>query len=218
VARKLFKHNTVEKIKLGCENTPTGRFYTTPSGGRYKSVTTILGEKLDHSWLDAWKKRVGEKEAARISEIATRRGNIIHNMAERYVLNENDYLSGSMPTHAVMFNGIKDVLDKHVDNIYGVEIPLYSAALKAAGRTDLIAEFDGVTSIIDYKTSKKLKSESDIEGYFLQSTVYSMMFEILYGIKTPQIAIVIAVDHEPKAQVFLRDRSLYVKRAIEIFA
>jgi genome maintenance exonuclease 1 len=106
--------------------------------------------------------------------------------------------------------------DKHVDNILGIELPLYSTVLKTAGRCDLIAEFDGVPSIIDFKTSRRLKKEEWIESYFLQTTVYSMMFEYMYKIEIPQIAILIAVDHE-EPQLFVKDRGEYVNRVIEIF-
>jgi ATP-dependent exoDNAse (exonuclease V) beta subunit len=88
--------------------------------------------------------------------------------------------------------------------------------LKTAGRCDLIAEYDGVPSVIDFKTSRKLKKEEWIESYFLQTTVYSMMFESMYKIKVPQIAILIAVDHEPP-QVFVKDRGHYVNRVLDIF-
>jgi hypothetical protein len=43
-----------------------------------------------------------------------------------------------------------------------------------------------------------------------------MMFEWIYKIKIPQIAILIAVDHEPP-QVFVKERGQYVDRVLEIF-
>jgi genome maintenance exonuclease 1 len=109
------------------------------------------------------------------------------------------------------------VLDNHVDNILGVELPLYSKALGCAGRTDLVAEYDGKVSIIDFKTSKRLKKKDWIENYFLQSTVYSMMFERFYSISVPQIVIVITVDDELEAQKFVMERSQYVNKVIELF-
>ena len=85
-----------------------------------------------------------------------------------------------------------------------------------AGRTDLVAEYDGIPSIVDFKTSKKLKKPEWIENYFLQSTIYSMMFEKLYKIEVPQIAIVITVDNEKTPQTFVMERSQFVNRAIEV--
>ena len=216
--RKVFKHSLVPRIELTTQTIDGQRWYLLPDGlTKLKSVTTVLSEKMDKTALLEWRKRVGEKEANRISNIATRRGNVIHNIAERYILNEEKYISSNeMPVNVDSFLPIKETLDKHVDNILGVELPLCSKALGCAGRTDLVAEFDGKVSIIDFKTSKKLKKTEWIENYFLQSTIYSMMFEKIYSIAVPQIVIIITVDDEPIAQKFVMDRSQFVNRAIEV--
>lgn len=193
------------------------RFYLLPDNKtKLKSVTTVLSEKLDKTALLEWKARVGEEEAERISAQAARRGTAIHDIAEKYLLNEESPYKGHMPINVETFKPLKRALDEHVDNILGVELPLFSKALKCAGTTDLVAQYDGITSIIDFKTSKRLKSAGWIESYFLQSTIYSLMFEHLYKIKTPQIVIMITVDHEPEPQIFVRDRGDYVNRVIEL--
>ena len=43
-----------------------------------------------------------------------------------------------------------------------------------------------------------------------------MMFEVLYKIQIPQIVIIIAVDHE-EPQLFVKDRSHYVNKVLDIF-
>ena len=48
------------------------------------SVTTILGNTKDMSGLEKWKKRVGEAEAKRISELSMNRGTIMHRLIELY--------------------------------------------------------------------------------------------------------------------------------------
>jgi genome maintenance exonuclease 1 len=171
---------------------------------------------MDKTALLEWRAKVGEEEARKISTQAARRGTAVHSLAERYVLNEEDYLRGAMPSGVDAFKSLQTLIDKHVDNILGIELPLYSVALKTAGRCDLIAEFDGVPSIVDFKTSRRLKKEEWIESYFLQTTVYSMMFEYMYKIQIPQIAIMIAVDHE-EPQLFVKDRGDYVNKVIDIF-
>jgi genome maintenance exonuclease 1 len=208
----------VPKWDLSTEYVDGQRYYVLPDGlTKLKSVTTVLGEKLDKTALLEWKKRIGEEEANRISKIATRRGNAIHSIAERYVLNEERYYSSNeMPVNVDSFIPIKAALDEHVDNILGVELPLWSKALGCAGRTDLVAQYDGITSIIDFKTSKKFKKEEWIESYFLQSTIYSMMFERLYSISVPQVVIIITVDDEISPQIFVKERANYVDRAIEV--
>ena len=215
--RKTFNHQFVKPILLETETIDGQRHYVLPDGvTKLKSVTTLLGEKLDKTALLEWRAKVGEEEANRISTQAARRGTAIHNIAERYLLNESNYAKGEMPVNVESFLPIKSALDNHVDNIRGVELALYSKALGCAGRTDLVAEFDGKLSIIDFKTSRKEKKEDWIESYFLQSTIYSMMFQRLYGMEVTQVAIIITVDHEKKPQVFVKDRGLYVNRVIEV--
>lgn len=214
--RKIFNHNFVPAIDINTETIDGKRYYVLPDGQKFRSVTTVLSDKLDKTALLEWRKKVGEEQAQKISTQAARRGTAVHSIAERYVLNEEEYIRGAMPSGIDSFKSIQTLLDKHVDNILGVELALYSTVLKTAGRCDLIAEFDGVPSVIDFKTSRRLKKEEWIESYFLQTTVYSMMFEWLYKISIPQIAIMIAVDHE-EPQLFVKDRKQYVDKVIDIF-
>ena len=217
--RKNFKHRFVPFAELTTETIDGQRHYVLPDGvTKLKSVTTILSEKTDKTALMEWKARVGNEEAQKISTQAARRGTAVHSMAERYVMNEPQFIKeNEMPVNVESFKPIKKILDDHVDNIVGVELPLYSKALKCAGRTDLVAQYDGTLSIIDFKTSRKLKKPEWIENYFIQSTVYSMMFEWTYRIAVPQIVIIITVDNEMTPQVFKLERSQFVNRVLEIF-
>lgn len=219
MSRKTFKHNFVPFAELTTETIGGQRHYVLPDGvTKLKSVTTIISEKSDKTALMEWKARIGHEEAQKISTQAARRGTAIHSMAERYVMNEAQYIKeNEMPVNVESFKPIQTILDEHVDNIMGVELPLYSKALKCAGRTDLIAQYDGTLSIIDFKTSRKLKKPEWIENYFIQSTVYSMMFSWTYKISVPQIVIIITVDNEKTPQVFKLERSQFVDRTLEIF-
>jgi genome maintenance exonuclease 1 len=186
---------------LDCDTTPAGRFYYPPSGEKFPSVTTVLGVQ-DKSGLEAWRKRVGEEEAKRISVQAANRGSDVHLIAENYLNNMKDYGKGRMPVNVMTFNTLKPILDSRVNNIYFQEAPLYSRKIKTAGRVDLIAEFDGKLSIIDFKTSKKLKEAKWIEGYFMQESFYAAAFYELTQIPIKQIVTLIMVDDE-KPQVFI---------------
>ena len=218
MSRKNFKHRLVPFVELETVNINGVRHYVMPDGvTKLKSVTSILSEKMDKTALLEWRKRVGEEEANKISTQAARRGTSIHKIAERYILNEENIYEKEMPVNIESFKPIKEILDKHVDNIFGIELPLYNRGLKCAGRTDLVAEFDGTLSIIDFKTSRKINKAEWIESYFLQSTCYAMMFEWIYKIAVPQIVIIITVDNEKTPQVFKLERSQYVNRVLEIF-
>lgn len=199
---------------LGCDTTPTGRFYYPPSGEKFPSVTTVLGVQ-DKSGLDAWRKRVGEEEAKRIGIQAANRGSDVHLVAENYLNNMKDYGKGRMPVNVMTFNTLKPILDSRVNNIYFQEAPLYSRKIKTAGRVDLIAEFDGKLSIIDFKTSKKLKESKWIEGYFMQESFYAAAFYELTQIPIKQIVTLIMVDDE-KPQVFIEQPLKWLPKFIQL--
>ena len=192
------------------------RFYKTPEGLLYPSVTTITSQHGKDKIIE-WRKRVGEEEANRISTKASNRGTKVHKICENYLNNEEDYartnpahIHKTMPDTIAMFKSLQPLLDEHVNNIHALEIPLYSHHLKVAGRVDCIAEYDGKLSIIDFKTSGKLKEESWIKGYFMQCSAYAVMYEERTGIPVSQIVIMIAVDSE-HPQVFIKKRNDYIK-------
>ena len=113
--RKLFKHEFVEPINLNTETIGGKRYYVLPTGEKLKSVTSVLGEKLDKTALLEWKKRVGPEEAARVSSQATRRGTSVHKIAENYLLNrnlENDKkLMQLVKENHTYLNRVNDILD-----------------------------------------------------------------------------------------------------------
>lgn len=215
--RKIFEHEFYTPFRLERIVIDGVRHYATPDGKKYKSVTTILGEKTDKTALLEWRKKVGEAEANRISTQAANRGTAIHNIAEHYLLNNDSFPKGSMPANIDTFRKLRPILDERIGKIYGLEYFLYSHTLKTAGATDCIGEFDGVNSIIDFKTSRKPKKEEWIENYFLQATCYAMMAEERLGLEIPQIAILIAVDHE-EPQVFVKPKSEFISKVRELFA
>lgn len=170
------------------------RYYKTPDGSIYPSVTTVTSS-TKKDYIEAWKKRVGEAEAARVSRRASARGTDLHTICEDYTCNKVHYTRGMMPNIVEMFNTIKPLIDENVGTIYANEIALFSHELKTAGRTDMFCQFQGINTIVDFKTSSKIKKESDIEDYFIQATTYAMMLEEMYQGKLaiPQLAIIMAV-------------------------
>ena len=187
--------------ELTADTSDKGRFYTTPSGSVLPSVTTILSMQ-DKTGIDDWIKRIGEDEAKRIMLQASKRGTAVHDLAEKYVNNDENWKRGAMPANLFTFNTIKPVLDKHLNNIWTQEAALYSERLSVAGRVDCIGEWDGVLSIVDYKTSRRPKQKQYIEGYFIQESVYAACFYEMTRVPIKQIVTVIAVD-DSEPQVFI---------------
>jgi hypothetical protein len=72
-----------------------------------------------------------------------------------------------------------------------------------AGRSDLIGEFDNVLSVMDYKTSSKIKHRNNILPYFWQSTFYALCYEELVGTPIDQIVIIMAVEGRKEPLIFI---------------
>ena len=189
------------------------RHYLTPTGEKYPSVTTVLDKTSDKSALIAWRKRVGDEEANRISNRATTRGTAIHTLCEKYVLNEPIDLSKEMPFNVHMFKQLERFLHKNVNNIRGSESSLFSHKLKVAGSCDLIASYRNHAAIIDFKTSNKLKRKDWIENYFLQCAMYSYMFWEMTQQYHPKLVVAIAVEEEDEAQIFEEDVNDWIDKA-----
>ena len=190
---KKFNHVGNTLTELQTENIDGRRFYKTPKCN-YQSITTLLSN-LSKVGIQAWRKRVGAEEANRISTKASRQGNAIHALCEKYIKNEEGFLTESMPHLVEMFESILPLLDR-VDNVHGTEGAMYSDELGLAGRTDLIAEFDGKLAIIDYKTSRRIKTWSMCHSYFMQGAFYAHAYEERTGIPINNIVIIMAVENE----------------------
>ena len=142
--------------ELKTETVDGKRIYETPNGDKYISITSLLSN-LSKADIQKWRERVGEAEANKISTKASRQGTRVHSICESYIKNEYGFLDGRMPNEIDMFSSIQSLLDR-INNIHCVEGALYSDELELAGRTDCIAEFDNVLSIIDFKSANKEKS------------------------------------------------------------
>lgn len=204
---KIFVENLPHIQELESQDTEFGRFYCSPSGELYPSITTVLN---DSTTFASWQEKVGEQFANEYTKRAQIRGIDYHNYSELYLKNEsfkyktiidkNDFKKHFIP-----------VLDK-VNNIHHIEKALWSDKLKVAGRTDLIAEYNGILSIIDYKTSTNIKYESDLDKFLIQATAYGLMYFERTGIQVKQVVILCYVEHD-KLEVFVKP--LQVKKTIK---
>lgn len=187
------------------------RYYITPSGKKYPSVTSVLGhDPKKHIMLEKWRKRIGQTQSDYITKYAGGVGQELHNTIELYLKNDPTYLANISIHTKYMFQGIQENLHR-IDNIIVQEAALYSDILGIAGRTDTIAEWDGELAIIDYKTSKREKKEEWIENYYLQGTCYSLMFEEMTGIKIPKI-IICMIQYDSQPVIFQTQRKKHFKK------
>ena len=214
---RIFEHVKLPSLDfdLKAETTDSGRLYTTPTGEKYKSITTVLSN-YNKKAIYEWRQSVGEERANEISRKAANRGTKVHKICEDYLNNEISELKMQvmMPDLKELFFKIKRDIDENVGKIYSQEQALYSDEFKIAGRVDLIAEWNGKLAVIDFKTSSKQKEEENIQNYFMQCTAYALMFSERTGLWIDDIVVLIATEEGP-AQVFERQIHDYRQPLVE---
>jgi hypothetical protein len=188
------------------------RYYQLPDGTRLPSVTTVIGAKGKQAIME-WRKRIGEEQANKISRQASSRGTNLHTLCEKYLNNDSKYFMNAMPDALQMFKSIKPLLNK-IDNIHYQEQALWSVKIGMAGRVDCIGEYDGVLSVIDFKTSKRVKNKEDIDNYFAQCTAYAMMYEELIGKPVDQLVVIMAVEND-EPLVFIEKTEDHINTLLE---
>jgi hypothetical protein len=189
------KYNYTELTR----NTVEGkRLYNCPDGLRVPSVTTILDQtkSLESKVaLANWRTRVGDVAAQQITTEAASRGTRMHKFLEDYITQGNINPPGSNPyskqSHLMAECVIKQGL-KNVNEVWGVEVPLYYPGLYA-GTTDCVGVHLNTASILDYKQSNKPKKEEWIEDYYLQLTAYALAHNKVYGSNIRKGVILICV-------------------------
>jgi len=215
--KKKFNHvNDLDDLQVPERKFVKGeRRYVTPEGNSYPSITTILGNQPKPGLVE-WRKRVGDIEANRVMKEASSLGTAVHDLCEQYLYN---YKLKSTNNEAIsIFNRLRFLLG-NVDNIVGLELPLYSDQLKVAGTADCFADYNGVFSVIDFKTSKKPKKEEWIEDYYIQAFFYAIAFFERTGAIPEQVVIMVAVRDVFEVQVFKKsmdELDTYIDKLIDI--
>ena len=187
------------------------RFYETPEGQRYPSVTTVTG-LLTRDHIKLWRERVGAEEANKISSVAARRGTKMHSLFEQYLRQEEELVFENILDES-MFNAVQPVLDEITP--IALEAGMWSDSLQMAGQVDCVGIWDNELCIIDFKTSAKYKEEYMADPWFHQMTAYAIMVEELTGEVIDSIVAVVAVDGGG-VQVFEADPREYVDKLYKL--
>ena len=183
------------------------RYYQTPEGQKYPSVTTVTG-LLSKDHIKLWRKRVGEETANKITKQATTRGTRMHNIFEQYLRAEEPIFFDNI-MESSMFEAVQPVLDEIIP--IALEAGMYSDSLQMAGQVDCVGVWGDELAIIDFKTSSKPKEEYMADGWFHQMTAYAIMVEELTGEVIDRIVAVVGVDGG-YCQVFEADPREYVDK------
>jgi hypothetical protein len=180
------------------------RFYVDPNSGKpLASVTTILQATKDMKGLNEWRERVGDKKADAIRDEAAGLGTLLHTHMECHI-QEIERPGGSNLVRQ-MAARMADVIIREglpkVDEIWGMEVPLYFPGL-FAGTTDLLGIYDGKPAIMDYKNTKKMKTKDQIEDYFCQTVAYGMCSNEVHGTEI-NTGVIFMVDRQLNYQTFV---------------
>jgi ATP-dependent exoDNAse (exonuclease V) beta subunit len=163
------------------------RWYSTPWGLDYPSITTVLAHTASEDKiksLEKWRQSMGEEKADAYTKSRADHGTIVHLLAERYLKGENVYApvdNAPISEEDIgAFHTLKLKLKK-VEEVYGQEVALASKTLECAGRCDLIAKYGGKDVIIDFKTAGRIKDTTDIHDYKLQLCFYAIAHNEMFG-------------------------------------
>ena len=160
-------------------------------GLRLPSVTTILAKTKDQTYLTRWKNKVGYEEAARIKNYSSNRGTAMHKFIEKHI-QKSGYedltpigVEAKPMAQKIIESGLKPI-----SHYYGSEVTLYYPGLYA-GSTDLVCEYEGKDTIVDFKQSNRPKKEEWVEDYYMQIAAYAMAHDQTHGSNIEQGIIMI---------------------------
>ena len=205
----MFNHIQISLPEVTTETINRKRFYVTPEGEKYPSITTVLSNRKKEGLFE-WRKRVGNDVANYVARTSASRGTKVHHMCEDYLNNEFDeekHKKDFLPF--CLFNQLKDQALCNMNNIYAQEAGLYSDKYKVAGRVDCVAEYKDTLSIIDFKTSTRERSDDWNENYYIQGSAYAEMFEERTKIKIDQVVILV-VTEDGTVQEFVKNKQDYL--------
>ena len=210
----MFNHVPVDIPEVSTKNINKKRFYDTPTGF-YPSITTVLGvRKEKKEGLRLWRERVGNDVANHIMRTAAGRGTAVHHMCEDFLNNKEVIKEDQKFLPWCLFSQLKPTLTKSINNIFAQECGLWSEKYRVAGRVDVIAEWNGVPSIIDFKTSRSERKDEYNFEYYMQASAYAEMFEERTGIEINQIVILV-VTEDGLVQEFVKEKHEYLPHLIE---
>ena len=174
----------------------TERWYRLGNEDKYfASVTTMLGEQpKKKKGLEAWRKRVGDKEADRKMNKGGNRGTRLHEVCEKYILNDPNACRGAFPDVIELFKLVKPILDERIDNIRATEARMYSEKYRLAGTVDLVADLDGELTIIDFKSAHNIPNESKLNDNAIQMCAYAYMWGEITGVDIDRMVNIYAIN------------------------
>jgi len=160
-------------------------------GVKLPSVTTILAQTKDQSYITRWKEKVGEQEAERIKNHSSKRGTSMHKFLEKHIQGTGyEDLTEIGVQAKPMAQKIIEIGFTPITEYFGNEVTLYYLGL-FAGATDLVCLHNNLETIVDFKQANRPKQKDWIEDYFLQVSAYAMAHDYLFKSEIKQAIIMV---------------------------
>ena len=178
--------------ELKRQESEEGRFYLDSKNNPVPSVTTVLNKTSNKKdSIQQWRNRVGEEEANRIIKQSTDIGTMVHEALELY-LNDQEWRNFTDNQDGVLAERMTEKFIKSglnsITEVWGLEVGLILDGLYA-GTADCVGKINGVPSLIDFKTARKMKKREWIEDYFLQCCAYANAHNVMFNTDINQIVI-----------------------------
>ena len=184
--------------ELKRQESDEGRFYLDSKNHPVPSVTTVLNKTSNKKdSIQQWRNRVGEDEANRIIKQSTDIGTMVHEALELY-LNEQEWRNFSDNQDGVLAERMTEKFIESglnsITEVWGLEVGLILDGLYA-GTADCVGKINGVPSLIDFKTARKMKKREWIEDYFLQCCAYANAHNVMFNTDINQI-VILMIDRD----------------------
>ena len=191
--------------ELKRQESDKGRFYLDSKNHPVPSVTTVLNKTSNKKdSIQQWRNRVGEEEANRIIKQSTDIGTMVHEALELY-LNEQEWRNFSDNQDGVLAERMTEKFIESglnsITEVWGLEVGLILDGLYA-GTADCVGKINGVPSLIDFKTARKMKKREWIEDYFLQCCAYANAHNVMFDTDINQI-VILMIDRSLIFQEFI---------------
>ena len=191
----MFNHNTVYTEK-----------YIWPEE-RLLSPSRILDRTSDKSFLEKWRRKIGNEEADRIVAHSIAVGKSMHTYLERKIKNKKGSLLLAGDPNIAMATKLAELIIKkglkgRLQEVWGVEAHLHFGNYYR-GIADLIGIYEDEPCIIDFKQKRKpqLEHYDSIKNYFTQMAAYGMAHNRMCKTKIRKGVVLIAT-HDRKFQTF----------------
>lgn len=206
--------NPFDYTPINRETVNGKRHYCLPDGSKVASVTTILDKtKSEESKaaLQAWRNRVGHANAQQITTEAAGRGTSMHKFLEEYCLGKPK-LPGSNLVHQTAYPMAQKIIENglvHLEECWGVEVPLYYPSLYA-GTTDGAGIWKKKQTIFDFKQTNRPKKREYIDDYFCQLAAYAVAHNEVHGTDIKQ-GVVLMCSKDCEYQEFILEGDEFQK-------